>query len=49
VGRLPRWLRDLSLNAKVTFTLTAVFATTVVAFLVFLLPFLREQRESLLA
>jgi PAS domain S-box-containing protein len=40
-------LRDLSLNAKVTLTLTAVFASIVAAFLVFLVPFLREQRESL--
>jgi two-component system nitrogen regulation sensor histidine kinase NtrY len=41
------FVRDLSLNAKVTLTLTAVFASIVAAFLVFLVPFLREQRESL--
>jgi PAS domain S-box-containing protein len=40
-------VRDLSLNAKVTLALTAVFASIVAAFLVFLVPFLREQRESL--
>jgi two-component system nitrogen regulation sensor histidine kinase NtrY len=41
-------IRDLSLNAKVTLTLTVVFASIVGAFLVFLVPFLREQRASLL-
>jgi PAS domain S-box-containing protein len=48
VGRLRRALRDLSLNAKVTLTLTAVFASIVGVFLIFLVPFLREQRTSLL-
>jgi PAS domain S-box-containing protein len=41
-------LRDLGLTTKVTLTLTAVFASIVAAFLVFLVPFLREQRESLI-
>jgi len=36
------------LNAKVTLTLTAVFAVSVGAFLVFLVPFLGEQRATLL-
>jgi nitrogen fixation/metabolism regulation signal transduction histidine kinase len=48
VARLRQAVRDLSLNAKITLTLTAVFAATVGAFLAFLIPFLREQRESLL-
>jgi len=48
VGRLHDALRDLSLNAKITLTLTVVFTATVGAFLAFLIPFLREQRESLL-
>jgi PAS domain S-box-containing protein len=48
---LPRVLgalRDLRLNAKVTLTLTAVFAAIVAAFLAFLVPFLRDQRATLL-
>jgi PAS domain S-box-containing protein len=48
VGALRRALGDLRLNAKVTLTLVAVFASIVGAFLVFLVPFLREQRASLL-
>ncbi len=48
MGRLVEGLRDLSLKAKVTLTLTAVFATIGAVFLVFLLPFLREQQEELL-
>jgi two-component system nitrogen regulation sensor histidine kinase NtrY len=48
VGRLRRALADLRLNAKVTLTLVAVFASIVAAFFVFLVPFLREQRASLL-
>ena len=48
MGRLRRVLRDVSLKAKVTLTLTAVFASIVGAFLLFLVPFLREQRASLL-
>jgi PAS domain S-box-containing protein len=47
-GRLRQAFRDLSLKAKVTLTLTAVFATIVATFLGFLVPFLREQRASLL-
>src|SRR6185436_6074718 len=39
---------EVSLKAKVTLTLTAVFASIVAAFLVFLVPFLREQRAGLL-
>ncbi len=38
----------MRLNAKVTLTLTAVFAVSVGAFLVFLVPFLGEQRATLL-
>jgi len=38
----------MKLNAKITLTLTAVFATSVGAYLVFLVPFLAEQRASLL-
>ena len=38
----------MKLNAKVTLTLTAVFAVSVGAFLVFLVPFLGEQRATLL-
>jgi PAS domain S-box-containing protein len=45
---MPRALADQRLNAKVTLTLVAVFAAIVGAFFVFLLPFLREQRTSLL-
>lgn len=48
MGGLRRVLRDLSLNAKVTLTLTAVFTSIVGAFLIFLVPFLAEQRASLL-
>ena len=48
MARLFQGLRDLSLKAKVTLTLTAVFVTIVAAFLAFLLPFLREQRANLL-
>ncbi len=48
MGRLVQALRDLSLQAKVTLTLTAVFVATGAGFLVFLLPFLREQQERLL-
>jgi len=47
-ARLRQAVRDSSLKAKVTLTLTAVFAATVGAFLAFLVPFLREQREGLL-
>ena len=45
---LVRALRDLSLKAKVTLTLTAVFLAIGAGFLFFLLPFLREQQERLL-
>ena len=38
----------MKLNAKVTLTLTAVFAVSVGTFLVFLVPFLGEQRATLL-
>jgi hypothetical protein len=48
MASLRAFLRDLSLHAKVTLTLTVVFASIVAAFLVFLVPFLREQRESLI-
>jgi len=48
VGRLRQRLSDLSLNAKVTLTLVAAFVSIVAAFLLFLLPFLAEQRASLL-
>ena len=41
-------LRDLSLKAKVTLTLTAVFGSVVTLFLLFLVPFQRDQRERLL-
>jgi PAS domain S-box-containing protein len=46
--RLRQALRDLSLNAKVTLTLVAVFTSIVGAFLVFLVPFLRDQRQVFL-
>jgi nitrogen fixation/metabolism regulation signal transduction histidine kinase len=45
---LRQAFQDLSLKAKVTLTLTAVFASIVAAFLVVLVPFLREQRAGLL-
>ncbi len=48
MSRLRQTLRDLSLNAKVTLTLTAVFASIVAAFLAFLVPFLRDQRQMFL-
>jgi PAS domain S-box-containing protein len=41
-------LRNLRLKAKVTLTLTAIFGAIVAAFLLFLVPFLREQRADLL-
>ncbi len=46
--RLVRALRDLSLKAKVTLTLAAVFLAIGAGFLFFLLPFLGEQQERLL-
>ena len=46
--RLRRALADLSLKAKVTLTLVAVFVSIVGAFLLFMVPFLAEQRASLL-
>ncbi|HET7293610.1 MAG TPA: ATP-binding protein [Vicinamibacteria bacterium] len=46
--RLRRLFRDLSLNAKVTWTLVAAFASIVSVFLVVLVPFLREHRARLL-
>jgi two-component system nitrogen regulation sensor histidine kinase NtrY len=48
MGRLRRLFRDLRLNAKVTLTLTVVFAFVVAAFLMLLVPFLSEQRASLI-
>ena len=48
MNRLRRLFRDLRLNAKVTLTLTVVFALVVAAFLMLLVPFLREQRASLI-
>src|SRR5258708_3065684 len=48
VRRVVEALRDLRLNAKVTLTLTAIFGAIVAAFLLFLVPFLREQRADLL-
>jgi len=48
VEHLRRLFRDLRLNAKVTLTLTVVFALVVAAFLMLLVPFLREQRASLI-
>jgi PAS domain S-box-containing protein len=48
VRRLAAAVRDLSLNAKVTLTLILAFGAIVAAFLLFLVPFLREQRASLL-
>jgi PAS domain S-box-containing protein len=48
VRALVRALRDLSLKAKVTLTLTAVFLAIGAGFLFFLLPFLQEQQERLL-
>jgi PAS domain S-box-containing protein len=45
---LRRLFRDLRLNAKVTLTLTVAFAFVVAAFLMLLVPFLREQRASLI-
>ena len=46
--RVVQALRDLRLNAKVTLTLTAIFGAIVAAFLLFLVPFLRDQRADLL-
>ena len=48
MGPLVRALRDLSLKAKVTLTLAAVFLAIGAGFLFFLLPFLRVQQERLL-
>jgi PAS domain S-box-containing protein len=48
VHRLRRAFADLSLNAKVTVTLVAAFVSIVGAFLLFMVPFLAEQRASLL-
>jgi len=48
VARLRRALRDLPLNTKVALTLAAVFVSIVGVFLVCLVPFLREQRSTLL-
>jgi len=48
VRRLRQALADSSLNAKVTVTLVAVFVSIVGAFLLFMVPFLAEQRSSLL-
>ena len=48
VDRLRRGLADLSLNAKVTATLIAAFVSIVGAFFLFMVPFLAEQRASLL-
>ena len=48
---MPAWrrlFRDLSLNAKVTWTLVVAFASIVAVFLVLLFPFLREHRARLL-
>lgn len=47
--RVLRALGDLSLSAKVSLTLALVFAAVVTALLLLLLPFLRQQRERLLA
>jgi signal transduction histidine kinase len=46
--RLRQTFADLSLNAKVTVTLVAAFVSIVGAFLLFMVPFLAEQRASLL-
>ena len=43
-----RGLRDLSLKRQVTLTLAAVFAASVMLFLLVVVPFLREQRSRLL-
>jgi signal transduction histidine kinase len=48
VQRLRQTFADLSLNAKVTVTLVAAFVSIVGAFLLFMVPFLAEQRASLL-
>ncbi len=47
-ARAAARLRDLSLKAKVTLTLTAVFGSVVTLFLLLLVPFQRDQRERLL-
>ena len=48
MGRLRQFLADSSLNAKVTVTLVAAFVSIVGAFLLFMVPFMAEQRASLL-
>jgi signal transduction histidine kinase len=48
VNRVRQAFADLSLNAKVTVTLVAAFVSIVGAFLLFMVPFLAEQRASLL-
>jgi hypothetical protein len=48
VDRLRRAFADLSLKAKVTVTLVAAFVSIVAVFLLFMVPFLAEQRASLL-
>ncbi len=48
MAALLRRLRDLSLNAKVTLTLSGVFALTASVFLLVLLPLQREQGARLL-
>ncbi len=48
MGSLWRRLRDLSLNAKVTLTLGAVFVATAAVFLLVLRPLQREQGARLL-
>ena len=48
MDRLRRTFADLSLKAKVTVTLVAAFVSIVGVFLLFMVPFLAEQRASLL-
>jgi signal transduction histidine kinase len=48
VGRLRTALADSSLKVKVTLTLVVAFVCIVGAFLLFMVPFLAEQRSSLL-